>query len=222
METRKSKIEIVWLFLLLASTHVGYAQEHLMTKIDSLFIHLDEQTPGAVVTVVLSDSVLYTKGYGMANLAYDIPMTEITLIDIGSCAKTITAFAILLLEEEGKISLDDDIGQYIPEFPNYGSDITIRQFGTHTSGIREWIQLINLSGYGYIGDPKTKQHLLNLIYNQESLNFEPGENFNYSNSNYLLLAEIVERVSGKSFAQFTAENIFEPLELKTSPKMLRT
>ena len=200
--------------LLITFYQYGNAQDNQFAKVDSLFNHLNSQTPGAVVTIVKNDRVIYTKGYGMANLSYNIPMTENALIDIGSCAKTFTAFGISLLVEDGIISLDDDIRTYIPEFPDYSHKITIRHLGTHTSGIREWIQLIHLSGYEYIGDPKTKQHLLNLILNQEGLNFVPGEKFNYSNSNYLLLAEIIERVSGKSFAQFTDEYIFQPLDMR--------
>ncbi len=207
---------VICLSLLMVISHSGYSQVNIQLKVDSLFNHLSVQTPGAVVTIVHNDTVLYTQGYGMANLAYSVPMTENTLIDIGSCAKTFTAFATLLLVEARKISLNDDIRKYLPEFPDYGHKITIRHLGTHTSGIREWIQLIHLSGYGYVGDPKTKEHLLNLIYNQEGLNFVPGEKFNYSNSNYLLLAEIIERVSGKSFAQFTDENIFQPLGMSNT------
>ncbi len=182
-------------------------------KIDGLFNHLNSKTPGAAIAVVQNGDILYSKCYGMANLAYGAPFTDTTLLDIASCAKTFTAYGILLLEMDGKLSLDDEITKYLSQFPDYGNKITIRQLGTHTSGIREWIQLFHLSGYQLDGDPILNDHLLNLIYNQKDINFPPGSKFNYSNSNYVLLAEIIERISGQTFATFMHERVFTPLNM---------
>lgn len=195
---------------ILMSPLTAISQEY---KIDSLFNHLNSNTPGAAIAVVQNGELLYSKNYGMANLAYAVPFTDTTLLDIASCAKTFTAYGILLLEMDGKLSLDDEITKYLSQFPVYGNKITIRQLGTHTSGIREWIQLFHLSGYQLDGDPILNDHLLNLIYHQKDTNFPPGSKFNYSNSNYVLLAEIIERISGQTFSTFMQERVFTPLNM---------
>lgn len=207
--TNKNKIA---LFALLFPIF-AFGQE---SKIDSLFKDFNSHTPGIVITVVQDENVIYSKGHGMANLAYGVPLTDTSLMDIGSCAKTFTAYAILLLQSEGKLSLDDTITKFLPQFPAYGNAITIRQLGTHTSGVREWIRLFQLSGYNLDEDVILKDHLLKLIYRQEGPNFIPGTRFNYSNSNYLLLAEIVEKVSGQSFSTFMRDRIFLPLDMKNT------
>lgn len=184
------------------------------TKIDTLFNEFNSNSPGIVITVVQNGNVIYSKGHGMANLAYSVPITDASLMDIGSCAKTFTSYAILLLQTEGKLSLDDSITTYLPEFPKYGDSITIRHLGTHTSGIREWIRLFQLSGYELDEDAIGNDHLLNLIYRQRSTNFEPGTKFNYSNSNYLLLAKIIANVSGQNFSDFMHDRVFLPLGMK--------
>ncbi len=184
------------------------------SKIDSLLDDFNSHTPGIVITVVQNDNIIYSKGHGMADLGYPVPLTDTTLMDIGSCAKTFTAYAILLLQSEGKLLLDDPITKYLPQFPAYGDSITIRQLGTHTSGIKEWIRLFQLSGYQLDGDAILKDHLLNLVYRQRGTNFDPGTKFNYSNSNYLLLAQIIANVSGKDFPDFMQDMIFSPLGMK--------
>lgn len=207
--TNKNKIA---LFALLFPIF-ALAQE---SKIDRLFDDFNSHTPGIVITVVQNENLIYSKGHGMSNLAYGVPLTDTSLMDIGSCAKTFTAYAILLLQSEGKLSLDDTITKFLPQFPAYGNAITIRQLGTHTSGIREWIRLFQLSGYNLDEDVILKDHLLKLIYRQEATNFIPGTRFNYSNSNYVLLAEIVEKVSGQSFSSFMRDRIFLPLGMKNT------
>jgi CubicO group peptidase (beta-lactamase class C family) len=124
-------------------------------------------------------------------------------------------FSILLLEKDGKLSLDDDIRKYIPELPDYGYKITLRNLANHTSGIREIYDLCNLIG-AKDNDMITTSQAFKLLINQRSLNFTPGTEYEYCNSGYILLAKIVERVSGKSFAEFTTERIFKPLKMNNS------
>jgi CubicO group peptidase (beta-lactamase class C family) len=219
------------MFILLFTTIFGFAQEQKDKKkkgigsanpvsaqnsqekqVDLLFSEINDKTPGAAVSIVKDGRVIYSKGFGLANLEYNIPITPKTKFNIASLSKQFTAFAVLLLAEKGKLSLDDDIRKYIPELPDYGKIITIRHMLTHTSGLRDYIQLLQMAGWK-LSDVVTQKNVFDLIKTQKGLNFEPGEKFMYSNSGYQLLAEIVERVSGKSFAEFTRENIFLPLKM---------
>ncbi len=181
-------------------------------QVDLLFSELNDNTPGAAVSIVKDGRVIYSKGFGLANLEYNITITSKTKFNIASLSKQFTAFAVLLLVEKGKLSLDDDIREYIPELPDYGRTITVRHMLTHTSGLRDYIQLLQMAGWK-LSDVVTKKNVFDLIVRQKELNFEPNEKFMYSNSGYQLSAEIVERVSGKSFAEFTRENIFQPLKM---------
>ncbi|HWY33336.1 MAG TPA: serine hydrolase domain-containing protein, partial [Nitrosopumilaceae archaeon] len=185
-------------------------------KVDELLAkYNNSDAPGIAVAVVKDGSVVYKKGYGIANLEYRIPITPVSVFHIASVSKQFTVFAILLLEKEGKLSLDDDIRKYIPELPDYGYKITLRNLANHTSGIREIYDLCNLIGAND-NDLITNLQAFKLIINQRSLNFIPGTEYEYCNSGYILLAKIVERVSGKSFAEFTSERIFKPLKMNNS------
>jgi CubicO group peptidase (beta-lactamase class C family) len=164
---------------------------------------------------VKEGSVVYKKGFGMANLEYHIPITPASVFHIASVSKQFTVFSILLLQKEGKLSLDDDIRKYVPELPDYGYKITLRNLANHTSGMREIYDLCSLIGANY-NDLITNSQAFKLIINQRSLNFTPGTEYEYCNSGYILLAKIVERVSGKSFAEFTSERIFKPLKMNNS------
>lgn len=151
----------------------------------------------------------------MANLEYDIPNSSSTVFHIASISKQFTVFSILLLEEEGKLSLEDDIRKYIPEVPNFGKTITLRHLATHTSGLRDQWSLLGLAGWRR-DDVVTKAHILKLISKQNALNFNPGEKFLYCNTGFTLLAEVVSRISGQTFAEFTKANIFEPLQMSST------
>ena len=181
--------------------------------VDQLFMAWDSnKTPGAAVAVVRDGKIIYKKGYGMANLEYDVPNRPDTVFHIASVSKQFTTFSVLLLEKDGKLSLDDDIRKYIPEVPDFGKTITLRQLAHHTSGLRDQWALIAMSG-GRLDDVITKEHILKLVTRQKELNFEPGAEYLYCNTGYTLLAEVVARVSGKSFAEFTEERIFKPLKM---------
>ena len=184
--------------------------------VDELFTAWDnDQSPGAAVAVVQNGEIIYKNGYGMANLEYDIPITPFTVFHIASVSKQFTVFSILLLESEGKLSLDDDIRTHIPEVPDFGKTITLRHLATHTSGLRDQWNLLAMAGWR-LDDVITKEHVLKLVSKQKDLNFTPGEEYTYCNTGFTLLAEVVARVSGRSFAEFTRSKIFEPLKMSNT------
>ena len=165
--------------------------------------------------IVREDRLIYEHGYGMANLEHGIPITPETVFRIASTSKQFTAMSLLLLEQDGALSLDDDIRQYLPAMPDYGQPISIRHLVQHSSGIRDYEGITSLLG---IADEDTyiEQEVLELLARQKALNFSPGERYLYSNSGYLLLGKIVERVSGKTLREFVDERIFHPLGMRVS------
>lgn len=185
----------------------------LELKMDSIFGDFNDiNKPGASVAVVKNQKIVFKKGYGSANLEYDIPNSPSTIFHIASISKQFTVFSILLLEKEGKLSFDDDIHKYIPEVPNFGKTITLRHLASHTSGMRDQWGLLAMAGWRQ-DDVITKAHILKLVSQQKELNFNPGEAYMYCNTGFTLLAEVVARISGKTFAAFTEENIFKPLNM---------
>lgn len=184
-------------------------------KADSLLAVWNKNTPGISVTVLKEGKIVYHKSKGLANLEYDIPVSDITPFHAASLSKQFTAFCILLLQEKGLVSLDDDIRKYIPELPMYPKTITLRHLATHTSGLREQWRLLEMGGWR-LDDVITKTQILSLVYRQQSLNFMPGEKFMYCNTGFTLLAEVVERVTGISFSKFTQDNIFTKLGMDHS------
>jgi CubicO group peptidase (beta-lactamase class C family) len=179
-------------------------------QIDNLFSAYNQATPGVAVAVVKDGKIIFKKGYGTANLEYDTPITPKTVFQIASVSKQFTAFSIYLLEKQGKISLEDDIRKYVPEVPDFGKTVRIKHLLAHTGGIRDQWSLLTLAGWR-MDDIITTEHILKIISRQKELNFEPGSQFLYSNSGYTLLAEVAARASGKTFAEYTKENIFAPL-----------
>jgi CubicO group peptidase (beta-lactamase class C family) len=155
--------------------------------------------------------IIYKHGYGMANLDHDVPIQTDTIFHVASVSKQFTNAAIVLLAQDGKLSLDDEVHQYLPELPDLGAPITIRQLIHHTSGLRDQWELLDLGGWRYSRDLITDRDVLDLVARQRSLNFEPGSEHAYCNTGYTLLAQIVARVSGQSFREFTTARIFEPL-----------
>lgn len=182
-------------------------------QVDEAFSIWDNaESPGAAVSIMKNGKTLYKKGYGLANLEYAIPNSPETIFHVASVSKQFTVFSILLLAQEGKLSLDDDIRKYIPEMHDFGKKITLRHLASHTSGLRDQWELLVLAGWR-IDDVITQDQILKLAYRQTALNFEPGEEYMYCNTGFTLLAEVVTRVSGKSFAAFTDEHIFKPLQM---------
>jgi CubicO group peptidase (beta-lactamase class C family) len=189
--------------------------ENTEKRIDSLFSKYNFQTPGVAVCIVKDGEIILKKGYGMANLEYDIAISPQTRFHVASVSKQFTTFAIFLLEKEGRINLDEDVRKYIPELPLYNKPITIRHLCSHTSGLKDQWALLTLAGWR-MDDVISTEQILKLIVKQKELNFEPGTQFKYTNTGFTLLAEIVRRVSGKSFAEFTKEKIFSPLKMNST------
>ena len=181
-------------------------------RVDAVFKEYDSATsPGCAVAVFQDDKILYKRAYGMANLDHDVRLSTSSVFHVASVSKQFTAAAILLLAQDGKLGLDDDIRKHVPELPDFGTTITIRQLANHTSGIRDQWDLLGLAGWRYSRDLITDEDVLELLARQKALNFPPGTRHMYSNSGYTLLAVIVSRASGKTFRAFTTERIFAPL-----------
>ena len=185
--------------------------DSLSARVDQVFARWNRpDSPGCAVSVVRDGQVVHLRGYGMADLEHDVPITPATVFYIGSDSKQFTAAVMALLAKDGRISLDDDIRKYIPELPQYEAPITIRQLLHHTSGLRDYYTLRDLAGApadGVFGDAE----ILELITRQRELNFTPGSQHLYSNSGYFLLSVIVRRASGQSLRAFADARIFRPL-----------
>ena len=191
-------------------------KEKLKEKIDGLFQQWDKpDSPGCALAIIKDGKIVYKKGYGMADLEHNVPITPKTIFSIFSISKQFTAMCILLLVEQNKISLDDDIRKYLPKFPGYGQTITIRHLIHHTSGIRDYGFLLSLKGMNPLEMTNLPKHeALSIVFKQRELNFTPGEDMLYSNSNYLMLAAVIENITGKSLREFAEEHIFQPLGMK--------
>ncbi len=185
-------------------------------KIDQLLALFDRpDSPGAAVAVIQDGKTIYKKGFGSAQLEYEIPITPSTIFHVASVSKQFTAFAVAMLADQGKLSLDDDVRKHIPEVPDFGKTITLRHLIHHTSGLRDQWHLLRLAGWNW-DDVMTLEHILTIVRNQKELNFDPGEERAYCNTGYTLLAETVARVTGQSFREWTQANIFEPLKMNNT------
>jgi CubicO group peptidase (beta-lactamase class C family) len=185
-------------------------------KADAFLAQWDKNDmPGCAVGVIKDGKLVYKRGFGMANLDYDVPNTPATLFNLASASKPFTAMSVALLAQQGKLSLDDDIRKYIPEIPKYDETVTIRHLLYHTSGIREYQALIFFAGHSP-DNALSDKTILNMLARQKNLSFKPGAKHQYSNSNYHLLGIIVGRASGKSLRAYADENIFKPLGMKNT------
>lgn len=210
------------------SSTAGTAEGLAADKIDALFAPWSKgHTPGAAVIVIQNGKVLFKKGYGLANLEAKKPITSDTSFLLGSVTKQFTAMAVMMLAERGRIKYDDSLSKFFPEFPPYAEKVTIRQLLNHTAGFPEYDELWVKSGLVDRDWPRstatkpssfepTSKDALKLLSEQKELEFVPGQRWQYSNSGYVILAQIVEKVSGKTFSQFLQENIFHPLGMKRS------
>lgn len=201
-------------FVLAQSLALGCAaaaQQNPEGKIDALFTEIDPtDAPGLAVAVVRDGEVVLRKGYGLASLEHQVPITSSTVFDVASVSKQFTGLAVAMLVEQGRIQLDDDIREYIPELPDFGRPITIDHLLHHTSGLRDWPATLAVAGWR-MDDVIAFDQILTMAYNQESLNFVPGSEYTYSNTGYNLLAELVARVTGQTFREWTDEHLFRPL-----------
>jgi CubicO group peptidase (beta-lactamase class C family) len=188
------------------------AQGSRAAAIDQIFRPwASDATPGCAVAVVHNGTKVVDRAFGSADLERGVPNTTSTLFEAGSTSKQFTAAAVLILAQEGRLSLSDDVRNYVPELPDYGHTITINHLLTHTSGLREWGSLAIFEGWPRGTRANNQLDALASIARQRSLNHLPGTRYSYNNSGYILLRLIVERVSGQGFSDFTRERIFLPL-----------
>lgn len=193
------------------------------SKIDALFSRwMKENMPGAAVGIIHHGKILHNKGYGLSNIQTKTPITPQTVFDLGSVSKQFTSLAVMLLEQRGNLSYDDPLSKFFPEFPPYANKITIRQLMQHTSGLpdyeaaflregkidKEYPRTTKRAGWDY--EP-TSMDALQILTKQPNLRFPPGDEWEYSNSGYMVLAQVVARAADQRFADFMRENIFKPL-----------
>ncbi len=180
---------------------------------DSLFFQENgDKRPGYCASVIQDNEVIYQRSIGQINVEKEIPFDENSAFAIASCTKQFTAFGVLLLEQEGKLNLTDDIRKFIPELPEFGQIIRVKHLLSHTSGIRDHLTLLGWVNKQWSKDYTFKGTIRGL-QKYPSLSFTPGENFAYSNTGYVLLAILIERVSGKTIEEFMQQRIFEPLQM---------
>ena len=185
-------------------------------RVDSAFAEWNKAgSPGLALAVVRDGRVLLERGYGLASVEHNVRITSATAFDVASVSKQFAGLAIAMLVDQGRIKLDDDIRKYLPEMRDIGQTITIDHLVHHTSGLRDWPGALAIAGWR-MDDVIAFDQILRMAYNQRTLNFAPGAEHTYSNTGYNLLAEIVARVSGKSFRAWTNENLFRPLDMTSS------
>ena len=203
--------------LMAVATPVIAADEaNINNQIDSLFATWNTgRTPGGAVIVTLNGKIIHRKGYGLAHLEYGIPITPETVFHSASVSKQFTAFAIAMLADRGSLDTRKSVHDYVPEVPQFKWPIILDQMIHHTSGLRDVVSLFLVQGRN-ISDVSTDAQIMQLIKMQQDLNFEPNSQFSYTNAGYTLLSQVVERVSNKSFRQWTNDNIFEPLSMTNS------
>jgi CubicO group peptidase (beta-lactamase class C family) len=183
----------------------------LIQRVDALFAKWDNKdSPGCVLAVIKDGKIIHQRGYGMADLERGIRITPDSIFDIGSTGKQFTATVIAILANQGQLSLDDPIRRHLPEMPSYADDITIRHLIHHTSGLRDYLTLMDLRGMDDV-NVYAESPLLDIIIRQKGLNFKPGNEYLYSNSGYFLLGTIAQRVTGKHITELIKEHILDPL-----------
>jgi CubicO group peptidase (beta-lactamase class C family) len=182
-----------------------------VAEVDSIFTEWDKPgVPGGALGIVQDGELVYARGYGIADLEHDIMIEPASVFYIGSVSKQFVTFCILLLEEQGKLDLDDRIQKFLPDFPDYGYPLTIWHFIHHTSGVRDYLTLMHLMGRNYL-DHIEEEEVYEIIKRQSVLNFTPGDQYLYSNSCYFMLSMIIEEAAGQTLKEFAAEHIFQPL-----------
>ena len=218
MKTKKAILILIIFFLncLFAAENTVNLSDFTI-KADKLFEKYNRlNSPGVAVLVQLHGKNIYKKYFGMANLEHQIPIRPETSFDLASVSKHLTSFGVLLLEKDGKLKLDDNIHQYLSELPDYNKKITIKNLIYQSSGLWEFWSILNKYSGFRNRDYFKIADVLNLLQHQRELTFDPGTKYAYTNTNYSLLAEIVKRITGVSFGEWTKENIFNHLEMENT------
>jgi CubicO group peptidase (beta-lactamase class C family) len=192
------------------------AQSPDTARIDAIFAEWDRPgSPGCAVAILHHGRTVLARGYGSANLDYDVPITPRTSFYLASVSKQFTAAAVALAAEQGHLSLDDDVRDWFPELPDYGAPIRVRDMIHHTSGLRDYLGLMSLAGMPY-GNRWRDAEILALIARQRELNFQPRTEYLYSNSGYFLLSELVRRATGLSLRAYADRELFQPLGMRAT------
>ncbi len=213
MKTHRFALITVIMALVLTCVTEGQTAD-TTRMIDRLFSQYHNAMPGVSVAIARDGKTIYSKAFGLAEMEHLVPNTTGTIFEAGSVSKQFVAAAVMLLIQEGRVSVNDDVRKYVPELPQYDAPITIRHLLSHTSGLKDWGSLYGLTGWPRTTRVYTQELGWDIIFRQKSLNFTPGSQYSYSNSNYMMLVLITERVSGQSLADFTRERFFEPLGMK--------
>jgi len=201
------------LLILFAAIYFPASAQNLsdtVNIINNLFHRYHLENPGGQLSISQNGKLIFSKAWGLADLDHHVPYTTITVSEAGSISKQFTAASILLLAQQGKLSLNDDVRKYFPQLPNYGSVIRLKNLLHHTSGLREWSDLAAITGWPRTTKAYGNEDVFKMLCRQKKLNNIPGTEFIYSNSNYVLLALIVEKVSGMTLPAFTQKYIFKP------------
>ena len=204
--------QILFAPLVFGCTAQKNENQSYLKKIDQLFSHVDQSTPGYMIGVIQDSSFVLKKGFGLANLEYQIPISSKSTFNVASLSKQFTAACIAILIMENKVSLEDNIKKYIPDFPDYDYEIQLKHLIYMTSGINDYYYNERKNGTDW-----SSLNFFNIdtaiaaSLDNEALMYEPGTQWSYSNINFMLLTKVVEKVSGKTFAEFSREKLFEPL-----------
>jgi CubicO group peptidase (beta-lactamase class C family) len=190
--------------------------EDTTAMLDKIMSRYTDDHPGAQVAISRNGKIIYSAARGRADLDRNLPIDKTTKIEAGSVSKQFTAACILLLEQQGKLSLNDDIRKYLPEVPSYGNTITIRHMMNHVSGLKDWGSIVELGGSTRGTKPYTNENVLHVVSVQKTLNNKPNDEYIYSNSGFNLLAIIIQRVSGNTLAAFSKKYLFDPAGMKNT------
>src|SRR5262249_47195852 len=222
MRTNKIQLALV-VVAMFALNSIGFTQRRsstqskpepdspLTSRVNKLFAEWDKPgSPGCALAVIKDGQTIYKRGYGIANLEYNIPITPSSVFYVGSIAKQFTAMCIALLAQQGKLSLDDNIRKFVPEIPDYSTPITIRHLIHHTSVLRDFWDLLGQAGQRW-DDAYNLKDVIEIVAQQKELNCKPGEKHLYRNNGYMLLAINVQRATGQSLRKYAEEQIFKPL-----------
>jgi CubicO group peptidase (beta-lactamase class C family) len=203
---------VVFIFWVIAQPLLACSEDHAQ-QVDQIFATYNRSgSPGCSLGVIRKGAFLYRKSYGEASLELGVPLSPDSVFYVGSVSKQFTAASVVLAAEQGFVSLDEDVRKYIPELPDYGRTITLRQMLNQTSGLRDFFNLIYFAGHAP-ADFNEPGDILNLVARQRGLNNLPGNEWVYSNTNYFLLGVALQRATKKTLAEFAADNIFHPLEM---------
>lgn len=193
------------------STSRGQVAEDKITELDNIFSTWNSPGhPGGTVGVMKDGELIYCESFGLASLEYLAPNSNSTKYNIASVSKQFTSYGILLMEKRGLLNTTDDVHKYIPELPDFGKTITLENMMHHTSGMRSLHTMLLLAGWRS-DDLRTNDDLMRFMLRQNELNFDPGAEYMYCNTGYILLSEIIERISGESFASWMEKNVFVPM-----------